>query len=667
MPTEFTEKYVEVILPLPMDTVFQYRIPPENRIPIYIGQRVEVPFNKRSLVGYIIGLTEKPITTSLRYFYRLIDITPTVSPEFFTLSRWIAKRYICSWGEALAAILPGHLRPTRSAVSILPPPPSLVTPFLPTSEQDYVLRQIGEKMILRQFASFLLYGITDSGKTEVYLQAIANALTLGRQAIFLLPEISLTSQFIDQLRQRFGQRIGIWHSRLSWGERYWVWQAAKEGRIDVVLGVRSAIFVPFHNLGVIVIDEEHEPAYKQDKKPMYHTREIAFQRARWHKTVLILGSATPSLESFYRAQQGEFKLLELTERVSERKLPIIKIVNLCSQEIKKQPSIFSPELVLAVQERLSRHEQVILFINRRGFITFILCRSCGWVFRCPHCSISLVYHFTDNKLRCHYCGFQEDFNQVCPRCQGKFLFSCGGGTQKVELEIKKLFPQARVFRMDIDTATPKNVYTQMYEAFKEEKIDILVGTQMIAKGFDFPKVTLVGVIDADVTLHLPEFRSAERTFQLITHVAGRAGRGDIKGEVIVQTHCPEQYSLLAASKHDYRGFYQQEIALRQTLFYPPFSHLVNIILRGINEEMVNKEAEDFAAWLTTLVGAEEKIKILGPVPAVRYKLANKYRYQVLLKGDWDSLEKLFYPLRQQQYRLGSKVQMSIDVDPQGLL
>jgi primosomal protein N' (replication factor Y) len=420
--------------------------------------------------------------------------------------------------------------------------------------------------------------VTGSGKTEVYLALIEATLRLGKSSIFLLPEISLTPQFVEIIRKRFGSKVGLWHSKISKTEKYRTLEAARAGTIKIMLGARSAIFAPFKDLGLVIIDEEHEPSYKQEQKPSYQTREVAIERTRLNNAVAVFGSATPSLDTYYRAKQGEFTLIELPERIDARAMPPVTIVDLSG--MRGPSKILSPSLSQTLTRVLARREQSILFLNRRGFAPGVNCPRCGNVWQCPRCSIALVYHKDPEGLRCHYCDFRQDWPSSCPHCGEKRIAIYGMGTQKAEEEIKRLFPQGRMFRLDADSASKKGVYQKVYEDFKKEDFDILLGTQMVVKGFDFPRVTFVGVLDADTALYLPDFRSAERTFQLITQAAGRCGRSDMGGEVVVQSRHTGHYALAAAQKHDYHEFYKQEIEFRRQLHYPPFCRLLNILIRG---------------------------------------------------------------------------------------
>lgn len=546
-------------------------------------------------------------------------------------------------------------------------------PMNPTADQLKALKAITGAIDSGKQVTFLLHGVTGSGKTEVYLQAIAHCLKKGRQAIVLVPEISLTPQMVERFRGRFGELVAVLHSRLSTGERFDEWKQIKEERVQVVVGARSAVFAPFADPGLIIIDEEHETSYKQEDNPKYHAREVAIARAQLNGSVVVLGSATPSLESYTRAALGRYKLLSLDRRVLGRPLPVVEVVDLRKEMRDSHRSIFSRRMVEKVTGALERKEQVILFLNRRGYSTFVVCRECGLVMKCSRCSISLTLHAGENLLRCHYCDYRVQAPAHCPQCGSGSIRHFGIGTQKVEEEVKKWFPEARAARMDMDTTARKGSHEQILNQFKEGRIDILIGTQMIAKGLDFPGVTLVGVITADTALNLPDFRSAERTFQLLTQVAGRAGRGDMPGEVLIQTYNPEHYSIVNAQTHNYTGFYKEEMNTRQALEYPPYCSLVRIVIYGNEENSVIRGADILAANLSQILsqmslGVDQPM--LGPAPAPLSKLRNRYRWQICLKGKPGKLLRQAARdavARAEQDPFFGNLGMSVDVDPLGIL
>ncbi len=700
--------YAEVAFPLPLNRTFHYRLP-EGNGDIPVGSRVLAPFGpKKNLIGYVVGRsTEKP-SFPTKVIYRSLDAEPFIDGTLLELARWVSERYLCSWGEALACAAPPALAaPKRqragecesehtSAKESLAP--SLPRSLTLTAEQKRALEPLLSAADAKAFHPFLIRGITDSGKTELYLRTMDRVLAQGRQALFLLPEIALTPPFYDQLKERYGEeKVGLWHSGLSGGERFRTWTAVRNGEMRVLLGARSAVFAPFPRLGLIVLDEEHEATYKQEDRPRYHTREVALKRAELTSAVLIMGSATPSLESYWNAKQGTYTLLELTSRVEERSLPPVELIDMRPRDKRQETGekekqllvarrlspvgVFSEPLKLAIEQRLARREQILLFVNRRGFTPFLRCSACGWVSRCSRCSMTLTLHLgasseqqaassgdtarrsplAARNMQCHACSRREPVPIQCPSCRRMRLRQFGVGTQKVEEELRRLFPFVKVARLDRDISSQRRPYEKIYRAFAGGELDVLIGTQMIAKGFDFPKVTLVGVVEADVSLHLPDFRSGERTFDLLTQVAGRTGRGQVKGKVLVQTHHPEHYALQAAQKHDYLGFYERELGDRERLGYPPFCRLINIVLRTSKEAVVQDAAEDLYNRLEKL---DSGAHLLGPSPAPYSRLRSQYRYQILIKGANETLAPCLDFLR--TYR-PAKAYMSVDVDPVDLL
>ena len=546
-------------------------------------------------------------------------------------------------------------------------------------------------------STFLLYGVTGSGKTEVYLQALAHALEQGKGAIVLVPEISLTPQTVERFKARFSSGrlqtlVAVLHSHLSAGERHDEWHKIRQGRARIVIGARSAIFAPVEPLGLIVVDEEHEHTYKQEEAPRYHARDVAIMRGRMENAVVVLGSATPSLESYYNCQRGKYTLLELPERVDNQKMPRVRVVDMRQAAKEKGPPIFSPQLKEAITQRLEKHEQTILFLNRRGYSTALQCPKCGFVANCPNCSLALTYHRIEQKLSCHICGHSEKVPSVCPneKCRNPAIRFAGTGTQKVEETLAKLFPGARVRRMDADTMKRKDDYRKTLGDFRAGKTDILVGTQMIAKGLHFPNVTLVGIIYADLALHQPDFRAGERTFQLLTQVAGRAGRGDVEGEVFVQAFTPFHPAIQYARRHDFTGFYEQEIEFREQLKYPPISRVALLTLKGRNEDKVKFSAghlkreleknlmgvEPLSRPADTLSppggerdgarGAFKDLVLCGPAPAPLLRAEQYYRYQIMLRTR--AMSKLSQALAKiiETLALPDDVTLAVDIDPVNL-
>jgi primosomal protein N' (replication factor Y) len=516
---------------------------------------------------------------------------------------------------------------------------------------------------------FLIHGVTGSGKTEIYMNLVQKMMDEGKESIILVPEISLTPQMVERFKGRFGKDITVFHSKLSDGERLDEWLRVKEGKVKVAIGARSAIFLPFEKLGLIIIDEEHEASYKSDSDPKYNAREIGEIKTSLDNCKLVLGSATPSIETFYRCNKGEIELITLNKRADGASMPKIEIVDMREELANNNRSIFSRRLFEEIQQRLAKREQIILFLNRRGFSTFVSCRKCGYVFKCNNCDISLTYHSSGDSLVCHYCGNRQRVTKICPKCGSKYVKYFGIGTEKVEDEIKKYFPKAKTLRMDFDTTRKKNSYEYIYNTFKEGKADILIGTQMIAKGLDFHNVTLVGVIAADLSLNLPDFRASERTFQLITQVSGRAGRGKKEGQVIVQTYNPESPSIIFSSHNDYLGFYNEEISLRKIMNYPPFAQMMLINMSSEDEELLIKNIQNVGIILKDILKNNDKIEILGPCPCEISKIKNNYRWQIIIKGDMDLNLKKY--IRDRIYETVKEVynhiRVSIDVNPLSLL
>ncbi|MCK4463122.1 MAG: primosomal protein N', partial [Candidatus Omnitrophica bacterium] len=580
---------------------------------------------------------------------------------------WISETYLCSWGEAIDAMVPGVLKKGKTSVRARSKEIEQKETYVPdeslklTQEQTFALRNVLDKIEKKVYRTFLLHGITASGKTEVYLQAIDRVLEKGSSSIVLVPEISLTPQTVARFVQRFGEEVAVVHSRLVGSMRYKEWKKIKDGAARIVVGARSAIFSPVKNLGLIIVDEEHETSYKQEDVPRYNARDVAIQRAKLSNCPVIFGSATPSLESYYQAKKGTYELVRLTKRIDDRSLPKVKIVDMRMElATRKKIVMFSRMLINALQNTIKKHQQAMVFLNRRGFSTYINCKKCGFVLKCKRCDAILVYHFDKKSLICHYCNSKLSPPNICPKCKGSYIRYFGIGTEKVESELSRLIPQARISRMDTDATVKRGSHHRILEDFKRHNIDILVGTQMIAKGLDFPKVTLVGVVNADVTLNLPDFRASERTFNLITQVAGRAGRGEEGGEVIVQTYAPHHYALLNASKHDYEKFYELEIKSRKDLKFPPFYYLIRITLRSRNESKTQKAALNLASALKKNL---KDIEVTGPAPAPIARVREYYRWNILLKGKNRSIMSFSLKKALGRIRKPSGVLMAVDVDP----
>lgn len=532
-----------------------------------------------------------------------------------------------------------------------------------TIEQENIIREY----INSDDKMFLLKGVTGSGKTEVYMKLVERVLLEEKSAIILVPEIALTPQMIERFKGRFGVNVALFHSKLSDGERFDEWFRVKEGKAKVIVGARSAIFLPAKNLGLIIIDEEHENTYKSEQNPKYQTKEVAEYLSELKGCKVILGSATPSIETYYRALTGEMKLLELNSRVDNKPMPPMKVIDMRNELKGGNKSLFSRELFIAIQERLKRKEQIILFLNRRGFSTFVSCRSCGYVFKCDECDISMTYH-KNGLLICHYCGKTKREPRECPKCHSKYVKFFGAGTQRVEEEVKKYFNNVRILRMDVDTTRDKHSYERIYNTFKNGEADILIGTQMVSKGLDFKNVTLVGILAADMSINIPDYRAAERTFQIITQVAGRAGRGDKQGEVLIQTYTPQHYSLQYAVNYDYEGFYEKEFTVRAMMKYPPFGKLLLINGTSKKEELLKNFMHKITMMIKPLVESCLDIEILGPIPCMISKVKENYRWQIVIKGEFDSyfsknIKEILYDENKNVY---NDIRISMDINPNNL-
>jgi primosomal protein N' (replication factor Y) len=546
-------------------------------------------------------------------------------------------------------------------------PPAADTQVEMTEPQSQALNVIDQALREGGFRQMLLHGVTGSGKTEVYLRAIEQVLRADRQALVLVPEIALTPQLVSRFRARFaGGRatLAVLHSGLSAGERFDAWRSVARGEVDIVIGARSAVFAPLERLGMVIVDEEHESSYKQGDGFRYHARDLALMRGQMEEAVVLLGSATPALTTFQRARSGKITFLELPERVMDRSMPKVELIDLTQE---RPEGILAPLLKDALSANYERGEQSLLLLNRRGFAPYLLCADCGDALRCPHCDITLTYYLGQKELRCNYCDFHRQPPDQCPSCQGANLMPEGAGTERLEQELQELLPAARIARMDRDTTGRKGAHQAMVTAMENGAVDVLVGTQMVAKGLDFPGVTLVGVVQADNLLNLPDFRAAERAFTLLTQVAGRAGRGERPGKVYVQTYAPEHFALECCVRHDYEGFAREELHLRQELGYPPFGFLVNCVFSGVLREQVETAAQKLVAQLSG-PAAKLGVEVLGPAPCPLARLRGKNRYQVLLKASTrPPLRHLLTRLPEMRRTLPGKVGLTVDVDPLDML
>ncbi len=642
------------------------------------GDKVVVPFSRgnRHREAYVHSIADS-LDPGIKVLKKVVtkDEKINLSPLAMKMCCWMRERYMCRYIDAVKCFVPPGKEPKRrsikkqreSAEGTLPSElPSL------TEEQENVLAQIHRYIAFGSHQVFLLHGVTSSGKTEIYMRAISECILLGKTALMLLPEIALTTQIIERFSKRFGEEnLAIMHSGLSLGRRYEEWMKVKEGRAKIVVGARSAVFAPLDNIGVVILDEEHEGTYKSDMAPKYDTAEVAVSLAEFHKAVVILGSATPSLASVYKAKSGDYKYLRLTKRYNEAPLPDCEVVDMRNELRSGNKTIFSRSLYSEIRSCLSENKQIILFLNRRGYTTFLACRNCGYAVRCNECNISLTYHKALNAAICHYCGLRQKISNICPECGKKYMKHFGAGTEKVEELAKEMFQEATIDRLDMDTSRKKGSTEAILARFSKGKTDILIGTQLVAKGLDFENVGLVGIVAADVSLNLPDYRSSERTFQLITQAAGRAGRGDRRGKVIIQTYSPDHYAIKMASMQDYRSFYEMEIGIRRQLHYPPFSDLIQLILTAEDDEEACVGAEKIKDAFLRRTGKDHGAHILGPRPAPIARKNERYRWQILIKclpQHWGLYQKTLFDIKNKVVKeKGKRWTLSIDVNPYGLI
>lgn len=664
-----SKKIIEVAVNAPLDRTFYYLVPVTLTDGAVVGMRVTVPFGRRSVTGYIVGLPadekvlEEPF--ELKEIKDIPDAEPVFTPEMLKFYRWISDYYISPLGEVISTALPPIMKRIKKQEAGGNRQQAIAVEL--TDAQKEALSAIIAAMDGGEFSPFLLHGVTGSGKTEIYLRVIEEALERGKGAIVLVPEISLTPQLLNRFRSRFGNMVAALHSALSDGERYSEWMRIKRGEARIVVGARSAVFAPMNDLGVIVVDEEHDHSYKQEDSPRYNAKDLALVRGKMVKGAVILGSATPSLESYYNAAKGKFRYLRLPVRVGGRPMPEVVVIDM-KDTGKRQ--IFSSQMAESLDACIREKKQALLFLNRRGFSTFLICSDCGFTFGCPNCSISLIFHQGEGMLRCHYCDYSQKAFPVCPKCQGSDVGLLGHGTEKVEEEVGKLFPDARIARMDRDTVSRKGSHERILKGMEDGDLDVLIGTQMVTKGHDYPNITMVGVVSADTSLNFPDFRAGERTFQLVSQVAGRAGRGDTPGKVIIQTFNPDHYSILAAASHDMEGFYKEEMAFRKELGYPPFSRLVNIRLRGNSERKTAIAADSLGKLGRDNARSYKGIVVLGPSKAPLYKLRGKFRWHMLVKGRDSGVLHSFVRGMMSKAMEGvdfKGVDLQVDVDPLSML
>ncbi|MDR3294519.1 MAG: primosomal protein N' [Clostridiales Family XIII bacterium] len=668
-------KYVDVIVDNNTDNTDAFYTYGCEFDEVAAGNRVFVPFtrNNREKAAFVAAVRDEQETAvkGLKYVERM-DAEWSLDADSMEICIWMKKRYYCRYIEAVRCFLPAGSASKRGkqrkpAFEEIPEE----RPSALTGEQDAAMKRIAPWIEENRHRTFLIHGVTGSGKTEIYLRSAALALEQGKKAMILVPEISLTPQTIGRFIARFGQDdVAVLHSRLSSGERYDEWMRVKKEEARIVIGARSAVFAPCGNIGLIVIDEEHEATYKSDKSPKYDTVEVAIKRARQNGATVLLGSATPSLVSSFRVETRLYERISLRERFNKNPLPAVRVVDMREELQMGNKTIFSAALYRAVAENLGAGRQVILFLNRRGHSTFISCRSCGYVMKCGDCGISLTYHKTGDEARCHMCGARRGIPDLCPECQSKYLKFFGAGTEKVEETARELFPDASMERLDLDTARKKGSMDAILARFRKGKTQILIGTQLVAKGLDFSNVGLVGIVSADVTLNIPDFRSSERAFQLITQAAGRAGRGDKTGAVIIQSYKPDHYAVRSAAKHDYAEFYGTELLVRKAMEYPPFCDLVQITVSAEDEQAAAERAEALAVSLRGRVEAAQGNRVLGPGRAQIYKSGALFRYQICVKvahGDREAFESFLSGQKKAAGEGGKKCGVTADVNPHSFM
>ncbi len=686
----------QVAVPLGLRRVFSYRVPPELRGQLEVGHRVRIPFGARRAHGYVVGFTREAPDAKLRAITAIEPPEVVVSPEILRLTQWVADYYLTPWGQVLEAALPPAVRhggapvpgrarrmreapaaadaaadPGLIAVGDEPEPPPVLQ-----QEQAAAASAVAETLAARQFAALLLLGVTGSGKTEVYLDAAERVVAEGGGVLFLVPEIAMGTQILSRVLRRFRGKAGLYHSQTGDSERRRIWNEARTGRLPVVVGTRSAVFVPVPDLRLVVVDEEHETAYKQGDAPRYNGRDTAVMRARLERATIVLGSATPSLESLFNAEAGKYRLLRLRERIDARPQARVTLVDLNQarggdppergrpRPVRLPAPVLSPLLLRAVQERLDRGEQSILFLNRRGHSTVVQCAACGEALNCEQCDVVMTFHRPDELIRCHYCSASRPVPPSCPVCQGgRFLYN-GVGTQKVEEMLAATFPLARVARLDLDAVRRRGAHGLVVSAMERGEIDILLGTQMVAKGFHFPRVTLVGVLQADRELLQPDFRAGERAFQLLTQVAGRSGRSETAGEVVFQSLVPGHPVIAAAAAGDYTGFARRELELRRVLGYPPYRRMIDLLVDGTDADHVRRRAEA----LRDLLAGCEGVEILGPAPMPHARLKGRHRWHLTLRSrSVRNLHAAALSALESPAPAGlSRTRLLVDVDPVGM-
>ena len=649
--------YIKVAFNLPLKKIFTY-LPPEKG-ECAVGMRVKAPFGRREMQGFVVEVAESldEDVSNLKSITKIMEADPLFDKSTWQTALWIADMYMCGWGEALYAMLPGGKR-EKDLEDELEGSYGLPGSITLTAEQQNAVNSVLEG----SESLFYIHGITGSGKTEVFLTLAEKMLKEDRGIIYLVPEIALTHQMVDAVKKRFADTVAVLHSALTPAQRLKQWRRIQSGDARVVIGARSGIFAPVRNLGLVIIDEEHENSYKSGSSPRYHARQVAMYRAKKENAKLVMGSATPSVEAYHLMEKGTITRLSLTRRVSGGQLPQIQVVDMSSEHYAIS-AVLQKEIIRVCREG----RQVILFLNRRGFFYNFSCTDCGYEAKCSHCSIPLTYHKDRGLLICHYCGYSQRPESACPNCGSLQVGYNGFGTEKIEEDIKRLFPSLKTLRLDSDTASDKGRTKEVLDSFAKGEADILLGTQMVAKGFNFPKVSLVGIILADTTLQMPDFRSAERTFSLLTQVSGRAGRFSAGGKVIIQTYRPGNYAIACAAALDEKSFYRSELQSRQLLGFPPFSRLFRFVFRSKNQEKALSSASDFAQMLTRMQPTGFRFQMLGPAECPLAVISDNYRYQIIINTDKFASAHGVLSAALASYKVPSGVYVEADVDPLSLM
>ena len=705
-----------------VDKIFDYKVPLALEEQIKVGIRVEVPFGYQKLDGFVLEIKNNSNLDQVKEIIRVVDNDIVLNDELIELGKVIQKETLSTLISCYQVMLPKALkaknkveinkkydiyyRLNKEIISdmklnvtqeklihlfqdkdIVPKKELMMVSssslktlvnkkvLIEEKQEHYRMNYLDKSSSMKELTeeqqkvvdsvdlnrnyTYLLHGVTGSGKTEVYINLIEKVLKKGKTAIVLVPEISLTPQMVNRFEQVFGQKIAALHSALSEGEKYDEWRRINRGEVSIVIGARSAIFAPLSNIGIIIIDEEHSDSYKQENNPRYDAKNIAMIRSKNHGCPVVMGSATPLLDSYARSLKGVYQLLELPHRVNGKSLPKVELIDM-NEEMKYSKGHFSKKLLSAISETIEKQEQVILLLNRRGYSSFVSCKNCSYTVKCPHCDISLTYHKSSNTLRCHYCGYGTSLPKKCPKCGEESISTLGVGTEKIEEELESFLPNAKVLRMDVDTTSRKGMHKKMINSFKNHEYDILLGTQIVAKGLDFPLVTLVGVINADTSLNIPDFRSSENTFSLLSQVSGRSGRSQKEGKVLIQTYNQDHYAIKFSTNHDYKSFYEKEMDIRKKLKYPPYYYICYVRISGKDYDYVSNEANKIKRSLDRNLLSTI---ILGPSPAMVFRVNNIYRYGIILKYKkednlYETLEKIIH-----HYKENKKITIDIDFNP----